>query len=88
MDGQATSALPARAPAAAGTRAGRVDRLLMRLVSVNADVAIPLHIIPAIEDHLAKYVEEGRDSLLFSTLGVSPTAMANAQLGARWVGPT
>jgi hypothetical protein len=65
MDGKATTALPARAPAAAGTRAGRVDRLLIRLVSVDADVAIPPHIIPAIEDHLAKYVEEGRDSLLF-----------------------
>jgi hypothetical protein len=30
MDGKATTALPARSPAAAGTRAGRVDRLLMR----------------------------------------------------------
>ena len=29
------------------------------------DVAIPPHIIPAIENHLAKYVESGRDSLLF-----------------------
>jgi integrase len=29
------------------------------------DVAIPPHIIPAIEDHLAKHVDKGRDSLLF-----------------------
>jgi integrase len=29
------------------------------------DVAIPPHIIPAIENHLAKYVEAGRDSLVF-----------------------
>jgi integrase len=29
------------------------------------DVAIPPHIIPAIEQHLAKYVDRGRDSLLF-----------------------
>jgi integrase len=29
------------------------------------DVAIPPHIIPAIEDHLARHVEAGRDSLLF-----------------------
>ena len=29
------------------------------------DVAIPPHIIPLIEDHLAKYVEPDRDSLLF-----------------------
>ena len=30
------------------------------------DVAIPPHIIPAIEDHLAKYVDKGRDSLVFA----------------------
>jgi hypothetical protein len=30
MDGKATTALPARAPATAGTHAGLVDRLLMR----------------------------------------------------------
>ena len=29
------------------------------------DVDIPPHIIPVIEDHLAKYVGKGRDSLLF-----------------------
>jgi integrase len=29
------------------------------------DVAIPPHIIPAIEQHLAKYVDRGRDSLIF-----------------------
>jgi integrase len=29
------------------------------------DVAIPPHIIPAIERHLAKYVDRGRDSLIF-----------------------
>jgi integrase len=29
------------------------------------DVAIPPHIIPAIEAHLAKYVGRGRDSLIF-----------------------
>ena len=29
------------------------------------DVDVPPHIIPAIEDHLAKYVGKGRDSLLF-----------------------
>jgi integrase len=29
------------------------------------DVAIPPHIIPTIEDHLAKYVESDRDSLFF-----------------------
>jgi integrase len=29
------------------------------------DVAIPPHIIPATEQHLAKYVDTGRDSLLF-----------------------
>lgn len=29
------------------------------------DVAIPLHIIPVIEQHLAKYVAVDRDSLLF-----------------------
>jgi integrase len=29
------------------------------------DVAIPPHIIPAIEDHLAKYVDNERDSLIF-----------------------
>lgn len=29
------------------------------------DVAIPPHIIPHIEDHLAKYVDMGRDSLIF-----------------------
>jgi integrase len=29
------------------------------------DVAIPPHIIPTIEQHLAKYVDRGRDSLIF-----------------------
>jgi integrase len=29
------------------------------------DIAIPPHIIPAIEQHLAKYVDRGRDSLIF-----------------------
>jgi integrase len=29
------------------------------------DVAIPPHIIPAIEQHLAKHVDKGRDSLIF-----------------------
>ena len=29
------------------------------------DVAIPPHIIPLIEDYLAKYVVKGRDSLMF-----------------------
>jgi integrase len=29
------------------------------------DVAIPPHIIPAIEQHLGKYVDRGRDSLIF-----------------------
>jgi integrase len=33
------------------------------------DVDIPPHIIPAIEDHLAKYVEPGRDSLVFPAEG-------------------
>jgi integrase len=31
------------------------------------DVAIPPHIIPAIEQHLAKYVDKKRDSLIFPT---------------------
>ena len=31
------------------------------------DVAIPPHIIPLIEAHLAKYVGAGRDSLIFDT---------------------
>jgi integrase len=30
------------------------------------DVAIPPHIIPGIEQHLAKHVDKGRDSLVFS----------------------
>ena len=29
------------------------------------DVAIPPHVIPLIETHLAKYVDNGRDSLIF-----------------------
>jgi integrase len=33
------------------------------------DVAIPPHIIPAIEDHLAKYVGNDRDSLIFPAEG-------------------
>jgi integrase len=33
------------------------------------DVDIPPHIIPAIEDHLAKHVGRSRDSLLFPALG-------------------
>jgi integrase len=32
------------------------------------DVDIPPHIVPIIEDHLAKYVGKGRDSLLFPAL--------------------
>jgi integrase len=31
------------------------------------DVAIPPHVIPLIEAHLAKYVDAGRDSLIFDT---------------------
>jgi len=42
MEGQATTALPARPPAAAGAHAGRVDRVLMRpgydVVSAGANV--------------------------------------------------
>jgi integrase len=30
------------------------------------DVAVPPHLIPAIEDHLSKFVGKGRDSLLFA----------------------
>jgi integrase len=33
------------------------------------DVAIPPHVIPLIEAHLAKYVDRGRDSLIFPTEG-------------------
>ena len=33
------------------------------------DVAIPPHVIPLIEAHLAKYVDAGRDSLIFATDG-------------------
>jgi integrase len=36
------------------------------------DVAIPPHLVPTIEDHLARYVGRGRDSLLF------PAGVANA----------
>lgn len=39
------------------------------------DVAIPPHLIPVIEDHLARYVGAGRDSLLF------PAGAANAAGG-------
>jgi hypothetical protein len=33
------------------------------------DVDIPPHIIPAIEDHLAKFLGKGRDSLVFFAEG-------------------
>src|SRR6476660_9829153 len=42
------------------------------------DVAIPPHIIPAIEAHLAKHVGKGRDSLLFPAAGgghLQPSAL-------------
>ena len=32
------------------------------------DVAIPPHLIPAIEDHLSRFVGKGRDSLLFANI--------------------
>ncbi len=42
------------------------------------DVAIPPHVIPLIEAHLAKYVDNGRDSLLFPAEGgghLQPSAL-------------
>ena len=49
------------------------------------DVAIPPHIIPLIEDHLAKFVKPGRDSLLFPAFTESGNKhLQPATLGRHW----
>jgi integrase len=49
------------------------------------DVAIPPHIIPAIEEHLAKFVKPGRDSLLFPAFTESGNKhLQPSTLGRHW----
>lgn len=52
------------------------------------DISIPPHLIPAIEDHLGKFVRPGRDSLLFPSVGdptrhLAPSALYRMFYGAR-----
>jgi integrase len=51
------------------------------------DVDIPPHIIPAIEDHLAKYVGKGRDSLLFPA-GPTDATYTASNAGDRHLQPS
>jgi integrase len=48
------------------------------------DVAIPPHLVPIIEDHLAKYVGKARDSLLFPALLESNKHLQPSTLMRHW----
>lgn len=49
------------------------------------DVAIPPHLMPVLEDHLARHVGPGRDALVFSSVGDSTVQVHSNTVRRHWL---